>query len=74
MNPHRVKTKAQVETELRTRGLSPTEHTTATGRIWRHAGLNRYVQIPHAYEEMYPEFILRGLLDALSAAGIEPLQ
>ncbi len=69
MSPGRVKTREEVEAQLRALGLEPTDRRTATGRFWRHKASARHVQVPDAYEDMYPEFILTDL-----RARLEELQ
>ncbi len=65
----RVKTQQEVEDELKAQGFEPTEHRTATGRIWRSTKTGRYMQAPDPYMEMYPEFILKDLREIMEGFG-----
>ena len=69
MNPKRVRSKEEVEAELASLGLTPTELTTATGRFWKSATTGRHVQVPEPLDGMYPEFILADLRGRLEELG-----
>jgi hypothetical protein len=69
VNPSRVRTQAEIEALLRSKGLEPTDKCTDTGRFWRHSMTMRHVQVPFAVDGMYPEFILKHLRGILEELG-----
>lgn len=73
MSASRVWTQAEIEAQLRSLGLVPTDATTATGRFWKSPQTGRHVQVPDAYEGMYPNFILSVLKARLEELGFKPL-
>lgn len=73
MSPGRVLTQEEVEAFLIAKGLEPTEIRTETGRFWKSAATGRHVQVPNAYDGMYPEFILRDLRGRLEELGFGSL-
>ena len=61
MSPHRVKTRADLESYLASEGYTSTGVKTATGEFWRSA-TGKHVQVPLEYQDgMYPEFYLKDL-------------
>ncbi len=73
MSAHRVTTQAEIEAQLKTLGLQPTEVRTETGRFWKSTRTGRHVQVPDPYEGMYPNFILDTLKARLDELGFGPL-
>ena len=70
MNPKRVRTREEVEALLRAMGLEPTDRRTETGVFWKLPATGRHVQVPDAYEGMYPEFIIDHLRNVLEELGL----
>lgn len=73
MNPYRVLSRENLEAELTKRGFSKTETRTSTGTFWRSSQSGKHLQVPDAYEGMYPDFILRGLNDQMEKMGQAPI-
>lgn len=59
----RIRSRQDVERVLEEKGYQKTTHRTATGTIWVHTGTGEHIQVPDPYEEMYPEVIIKDLLD-----------
>lgn len=56
-----IKTREEIETELKKMGYEPTDTATDGGRFWR-APNGKHLHVPDAYFDMYPDFILGDLL------------
>lgn len=67
MNPNRVLTQQEVEAELEKLGFTKTTETTNTGAYWKSSKSGKHILVPHPYEGMYPEFILKDLRQRMSA-------
>lgn len=73
MNPHRVKTRADLEKYLTEQGFVKTGHTTGTSEFWRSVKTGKHVQIPDAYQDgMFPEYYLQDLYDAVERITVTP--
>jgi predicted RNA binding protein YcfA (HicA-like mRNA interferase family) len=70
VNPYRVTTKEELEKVLTEGGFVTTEEATTTGVFWKHTHSGRHLLVPHPYEEMYPEFILRELREQMKLFGV----
>ena len=70
----RVVSCEEVECALRALRLEPTDKQTSTGRFWRSTVTGRHVQVPDAYEGMYPAFILRDLIARLDELQLGELR
>lgn len=65
----RVQSQEELEKVLREAGFEPTEFRTATGRIWRSTKTGMFMQVPDPYDGMYPDAILRGLIEVADLLG-----
>jgi hypothetical protein len=62
----KVKTKDELEAELRAEGYEPTDFYTKTGRAWRSMKTGKHITVPEPYDgDMYPDFILNDIRDLI---------
>lgn len=73
MTAVRVLTREEVEEHLRSLGFQPTGQRTASGEFWRRAD-GKHVQVPFPYEGMYPDFLIRELVEKIGKIPTRPLQ
>jgi hypothetical protein len=71
VNPHRVVSKEEFESELRAAGYTATNRTTKTGAFWK-SKTGKHLLVPYDYEGMYPDFILKDVRARMLVCSRDP--